>query len=170
MNLLNEAVGTLFACVWFAVLALPFAAIPPLLLFSALRTMGHRWIVTQPKQGRITPVPYVRLGILGGLAGETAAVCSLFFATEWNCMRGNSACYDGQAGMVLMFTVPLLSALGSGTAILWTRIALGIPADRVFASFLCYSGPRRVMNQFISLAIVIACWGLAVLAGGLLSL
>lgn len=163
MNVLNDALSTAFACAWFSLFALPFAVIPPAILVLFLRASERNWSVSIAGKEEALKIPYWRLSLIGGICGECTAVCSLFFATEWSCFKGQQLCHDGQTGMVLILTVPLFSVLGSVFALLWTWITLRVPAERLYASILTYSGPRRILNRIIGLAVVFGIWMLALL-------
>jgi len=163
VNFLNDGLSMAFASAWFSVFALPFALIPPSVLAFLLKASDRMWSISVGSGEEIRKVPYVRLGLIGGICGECSAVCSLFFATEWSCIKGQQLCHDGQAGMVLILTVPLFSVLGSVIAMLWTWITLRVPVKRIYASIFTYSGPRRNLNRGIGLAFVLCIWMLSVL-------
>jgi hypothetical protein len=157
MSVLNTFVPMVFACAWFSIFAIPIAAIPSGLLayiFKA-RDRSNRALVGSHEARKI---PFFVLGLIGGFAGECMAVCSLFFATEWSCFKGQQLCHDGQAGMELMFTIPFFAVLGSIVAILWTRLTLRFSPQKIYASILTYAGPSRTLNLSASMAFVFAMW------------
>ena len=163
MNLLNDGLSVAFASAWFSLFAIPFAVIPPAAVALFLRASDRKWTVLLAREEETRKVPYVKLGLIGGICGECLAVCSLFFASEWSCLKGQQLCHDGQTGMVLILTVPLFSVLGSIIALFWTWITLRVPGERVYASIFAYSGPRRSLNRVIGLVFVLCIWMLSVL-------
>ncbi len=163
MNFLNDGLSIAFASAWFSLFALPFAVIPPAVLAFLLRASDRKWTILLAREEGIRKIPYVKLGLIGGICGECSAVCSLFFATEWSCFKGQQLCHDGQTGMVLILTVPLFSVLGSVIALFWTWITLRVPVERIYASILTYSGSRRNLNRVIGLSVVLCIWMLSVL-------
>jgi hypothetical protein len=167
MSLSSDLLPAAIACAWFSLLAIPFAAIPPGLLAVVLKTSDKGWIVPLGDEGAVRKIPYVRLGMAGGISGACAAVCSLFLATEWSCFKGQQLCHDGQTGMVLMLTVPLFAVLGATFALIWTRVTLMFPAENILASTFRYSGQKRMINRVSGLAILIGLWSVSVLLASL---
>jgi hypothetical protein len=149
-----------FATAWFSWVAVLIALIPVMFVAAASRESGSRWRIPGKDGKSDRKVHYVLLGLIGGLAGEFTAVISLFISTWWACRTGNQVCHDGQAGMVLIVTIPVLSFLGSILSLVWTWISLGFASNRLWASLFRYDGPNRLLNRVLATAIQIIFWPL----------
>lgn len=104
MGTLGELLAALNATLWFSWVAVPFALIPVGFVAMEAREPNSRWRIRDGNSVR--KIRYVWLGVLGGLAGEVVAVNSFFLAEWWSCRKGSQICHDGQAGMLLMFSIP----------------------------------------------------------------
>jgi hypothetical protein len=155
MSLRDAIVGTLWAALWFSWVGLLIALLPSLCVGLVLRT---RNLANEGSVGR--KIPYASLGLVGGLMGEFTAVSSLSLGTWWWCLKGSQVCHDGQAGMVLIFTVPALSFFCSVLSLLWTWASLRIPSNNPFASVFRYSGSNRLLNWTCAIAIQLLFWPL----------
>src|SRR5271156_6762801 len=127
-------------------LGLLIAALPSVGLGLYLKGKGSRSSVPANETGGERNIPYVSVGLLGGLMGEITAVCSLSVGTWWSCFKGDQLCHNGQAGMVLIPTIPLLSFFCS---IFRPIVDLGKPSDsgeQPLTSIFRYSGSRRLLN------------------------
>jgi hypothetical protein len=149
--------GILFVALWFSWAALVFAAIPVGLTAAGVRGTGG-WFIPSEDGQPPRKVHYVLLGVAGGLCGEIVAVASLSFGEWWICFTQHQLCNDGQGGIALVFTLPVLSFFGSLLALAWTWVSLRIASDSVFASVFRYSGRKRWGNWLVAIAIQLAFW------------
>jgi hypothetical protein len=164
MGFAEVLTDTLFAALWFSWVALLIAALPPAGVALILKGRGSRWTIPANEKVGERKIHYVTLGLLGGLAGEISAICSLSFGEWWVCRTEHQLCNDGQGGMALIFTIPALSLFGSIITLLWTWASLRIPADMPWASVFSYSGTRRSLNWICAIAIQLIFWSLLTFA------
>lgn len=152
--------GLFLLCFSIAFLLL-FAAIPSFILSGLNMSWKNLGI-----DRKLSFWKKVFLGILGGFAGEIAAIAVLPLAeSKWcrNMSAQGSHC-DGQGPLVLIFTVPLCAILGSCASMLWTWISVGIPAHKPWASIFSYSGRNRALNVAFAVAIQALYWAIFALA------
>lgn len=153
-----EVLGVIFATLTFSVIAVPIALIPVGIVAICARLTDSRWKIPPDGRRPEREIPYVRLGVLGGLAGNFIAVSSLFLASWWSCQMGTQLCHDGQTGMLLIFTVPFFSFLGSTLSLIWTWLGLGMDSTKLFASVFIYNGPNRKLNVAQAIAVQLIFW------------
>lgn len=101
---------------------------------------------------------YLIAGLLGGIAGESCGVGSLFLGLWLSCLKEPQPCNTAQGDMGLIVTFPVGSILGSLLAIGWTWLTLKIPAGNPWSSVCSYSGPDRVRNWAYAIASQIVFW------------
>ena len=163
MPRLGELLAALTSTLSFSWVAIPFALVPVGFVAMKAREPNSRWRIPSANGTAVRKIPYVWLGILGGIAGEIVAVNSLFFAGWWSCHRGSELCHDEQSWMLLMFSLPALSFFGSLLSLTWTWFTLGINTREPFASVFLYEGPNRFLNRVVALGIQLIFWPLALL-------
>lgn len=150
MELVNVLKATIFAGLWLSWIAVIVAALPT----------GFALTVTTPRN----KFPYLLAGLLGGIAGEFCATSSMFLGDWWSCRSDPRFCYDGQADMGLIYTIPALSLLGSIAALIWTSFTLRVRPDLPWASVFRYTGSRRFLNLACAVAPQLLFWPLLALA------
>ncbi len=159
---MDDVLAGVFATLWFSWVAVPFALIPVGIVAMVARSEDSRWRIPV-KDGPDRKIHYVLLGLAGGILGEFTATSSLFLASWWDCRIGDPVCHDGQSGMLLIVTIPVLSFFGSVISLLWTWISLGVAPSKPWASVFLYDGPNRQLNRILAVAIPIMFWSLSTL-------
>ena len=159
MNYLQAIHGSINVFLSFWWLALLFAAIPPAALALVLKMQGTRWHVAL-ENGSQRKVRYWILGLVGGLAGGFTAVLALVLGTAWFCYKQYAICHDGQAGIALIFTIPMLSLFGSAFSLFWTWCSLRLESRRLWASIFSYSGQQPGLNFILAGVIQLVYWAL----------
>ena len=109
MESLGAVLGVFFAFLGASAFGVPFAMIPGGFLAIILRSSGENWMVPATPSSAESKVHYIRLSLFGGLAGVLAAVVSLFAGEWWICYSERQLCNDGQGGLALIFTIPVLA-------------------------------------------------------------
>lgn len=146
----------------FLIMFLLLFTVIPSLIFSVLNVSWKNAGIDR----KLTFWKKIILGILGGLAGEIAAIAVLPLAESKWCrdMSAQGSHCDGQGPLVLIFTVPLCAILGSCASMLWTWISVGIPAHKPWASIFSYCGGNRALNMAFAVAIQALYWAIFALA------
>jgi hypothetical protein len=143
-----------------ALFATPFALIPPAALALAIKARGSRWLIPANRDKRERKVCYVRLGLIGGIAGAFFAFGAVIGAEKWIYYTQHQLCSDWQDGIVWIFAGSFFPLLCSAFALCWTALSFRIPEESVWASLFLYSSERRLMNWVCAGATQIMFWGL----------
>jgi hypothetical protein len=155
----KDIVGAVFGGV---IALLPFGLIfglvPPLFMALSNRWTGSQWLIPSSRNRYDAQVPCFELGIMGGIGGAFVAFVTLMSALEWECYSRHIGCNDGQGGIELIFTLPILSVVCSTLALVWTSLSFRIPEESVWASLYRYSGQRHLMNWVCAIAIQAIYW------------
>jgi len=124
------------------------------------------WILVDSRgiRTRRMKFAYASAGLLGGIAGDVIAICSLFLGVKWICWRGQQDCPDAATGMFLIYTIPLFSLGGCLLSLIWTRVSFKFASDRLLASVFLYNGANRWGNWMTRVGLQITVW-LALLGG-----
>jgi hypothetical protein len=137
---------------------LAFGLVPPLAVALSNRLTGSRWLIPASRDRYEAKVPYFILGLFGGIGGAFLAFATLAGALEWECYAHKFGCNDGQGGIALIFTVPIISVVCSALALCWTALSFRIREESVWASVFRYSGERRLVNWVCAISIQIVHW------------
>ena len=158
MSFAEVFLATVFGTLWCSFLGLPFALLPAGFVAILLKAEKREWKVIHKGDVVGDSVPVWKLGLLGGIGGAFAAVSSLLVGEWWICLSEHQLCHDGQGGIALIFTVPLLVTFGAALSLAWTWISLGIPAGNAFTSVLRCSGGMRWLNWTVAVVEAALFW------------
>jgi hypothetical protein len=128
-----------------------------------LKIDHSKWLIPATRHRPERKVRYVVLAVLGGIAGDFAAVDSRAIGEWWICRTQHRLCNEGQGGLMLIFSVPVLAVLGALVAWGWTWLSLRIPPHQPWASIFCYRGSLRWLNLLLALIIPTAFWAFVTL-------
>ena len=158
MESLHTVIHIFFGFLIASVFGFPFAMIPGGFLAMVLKASGENWMVPATPSLAESKVHYLWLSLFGGLAGVLAALVSLVAGEWWICYSERQLCYDGQGGLVLIATIPVLAFCGAFASLLWTWLTLRIAPTKLWASIFRYSGQYRYLNRAYSVLVPIFFW------------
>ena len=95
---------------------------------------------------------------LGGLAGAVGIIVAVIADLDWECRYRNSACNDGQGGIVLVVLVPVMFVVGSVLGSSWPWLKAKIPPSSILAQN--YTGTRKVQSRIIGWVLPLGLWSL----------
>jgi hypothetical protein len=145
MSLSDTLTATLHASLWFSWIGLLIAVLPS--IFAMAIAERDR-------------LQYLIVGLLGGIAGESCGVASLFLSLYFSCL-GQQNCNTAQGDMGLLITLPVGSILGCLFTLFWTWATLNIASDSPWAWISHYSGAKPVKNWTYVIGVPIALLVLA---------
>lgn len=124
------------------------------------RADSSSWMLPASPSRSVRRVPFLLLAVLGGLGGNAAAFNSILIGEWWICRTQRQLCYDGQGGIILVVTVPVLAIVGALIAWGWTWLTLRVAPHHPWASIFRYSGSLRWLNWLLALVVPVAFWAL----------
>lgn len=140
----------LLELVIFAIVSFVFCLLPGGLLVVLHLWGVIKWIV--PAHGNspervVSASRLMMISWVGSFVGVIFAFVSFFSADKWDFIRYPDRVRDGQAGLALIFSVPMIAFLGCALSAAAYRLFLCVSTERLSIAPWLYSGNQRIANR-----------------------